>query len=165
MLTHFARFVILKDMNKCTVCKKNIKPTGKPGRPSSTHSKCKKSGTKRTKKGSVRRHGSGTTTRSQKGRSFSGVGSGWVTLWCGSRTKGTLHDKTWSVKVVKKGSGCAVVTRHGRRTGQKNESTRKVTNCLSAIKEANRLVRSKLRKGYILVTRLRKRGKRGKRRA
>jgi len=145
-------------MSKCKVCKKNIKQSG-PGRPRKTHERCKSSGS--TKKGAVRRHASGTTTRSQKGRNFSGVGSGWVTLWHGGRTKGTQHDKTWSVKVVKKGGGCAIVTRHGRRTGQKNESTRKITSCLSAIKAANRLVRSKLRKGYVLVTRLRRR-KRGR---
>lgn len=156
-------------MSKCTICKKSIKPTGKPGRPASTHSKCKKkkSGTtKRTKKGSVRRHGSGTTTRSQKGYQFSGKGTGWVNFWHGGRTKGTQHDKIWSVKVVKKGGDrCAVVTRHGRRTGQKNESTRATTSCRAAFRTLMSLIRSKERKGYVQIVRLRRRGKRGKRRA
>jgi predicted DNA-binding WGR domain protein len=149
-------------MGKCKVCKKKIKPTGKPGRPATTHSRCKgSSGTvKRTKKGSVRRYTSGSTTRSQEGRSFAGVGTGWLVLWHSGRSGDTQHDKTWAVRVAKKGGGWTVVTRHGRRTGQKNETSRKVMSRSAAETVADRLVRSKLRKGYMVVGS--KRGKRGR---
>lgn len=104
-------------------------------------------------KGAVRRYRStGSVTRSQRGRSFVGVGSGWLVLHHGGSTGKTQHDKTWAVKIAKKGSGWAVVTRHGRRTGEKNETVRKSTSSrASAEKAASALVRSKLRKGYYIV--------------
>jgi predicted DNA-binding WGR domain protein len=139
-------------MNKCKVCKENIKQSG-PGRPRKTHKRCAgaKSTVKRTKKGAVRRYSSGATTRSQKGRSFFGKGTGWLALYHGGRTGDTQHDKTWAVRVVKKGSGWTVVTRHGRRTGQKNETSRKIMTRDAAEAAADRLIRSKLRKGYIFA--------------
>jgi predicted DNA-binding WGR domain protein len=147
-------------MNKCKVCKKTIKQSG-PGRPRKTHKRCAgaKSTVKHTKKGAVRRYTSGTTTRSQKGKGFAGVGTGWLVLWHGGRTGNTNHDKTWAVKLAKKGSGWTVVTRHGRRTGQKNETSRKVMTRGAAETVANRLVRSKLRKGYMSISRFSKRGR------
>jgi predicted DNA-binding WGR domain protein len=116
---------------------------------------CKKTAKKSAKKskGSIRRYRStGSVTRSQRGRSFVGVGSGWLALHHGGSTGKTQHDKTWAVKVIKKGSGWAVVTRHGRRTGAKNETVRKATSSRAAAeKAASTLIRSKLRKGYYIV--------------
>lgn len=129
-------------MNKCKVCKKNINQSG-PGRPRLTHERCKNG-----KKGTIRRYSSGSTTVSRKGKDFAGVGRGWVILYHGGRTGDTQHDKTWAVKLVKKGSGWAVVTRHGRRTGEKNETVRRTMPLSEAQAAAERLIKSKLRKGY-----------------
>jgi len=144
-------------MNKCKVCKKTIKQAGS-GRPRKTHKRCQgakktakstaKKTAKRTKKGSVRKYSSGSITRSRQGREFT-IGSGWLTLHHGGRTGATQHDKIWAIKVVKKGSGWSVVTRHGRRTGEKNETIKKATAFESAQRDALRLLKSKLRKGYI----------------
>lgn len=142
---------------KCKICRKEIKQKKGPGRPRTTHKACKggtskksKSTTKRTKSGAVRRYKSGSVTRSRKGRSYAGVGTGWLVLYHGGRTGDTQHDKTWAVKVAKKGSGWTVVTRHGKRAGQKNETVRGVMSHSAAEAAANRLLNSKLNKGYMI---------------
>lgn len=122
-------------------------------------SKCGKSGhyvstcgtKKLVKKSKTRRYSNRTVTRSRKGYRSLGSGRGWIILYHGGRTGKTQHDKTWSAKISKKGSGYAVVTRHGRRVGQKNESTRSITTLEKALCQLKSLVSSKLRKGYMLV--------------
>lgn len=144
---------------KCKVCKKIFKQKSGPGRPRQTHERCKGGNTrktstkskKKTKTSSVRRHSTGSTTRSQKGRGFAGVGTGWLVLYHGGRTGDTQHDKTWAVKVARKGSGWVVVTRHGRRAGQKNETVSRIMTRSAAESSANNKLRSKFRKGYALI--------------
>jgi len=117
----------------------------------------------RRKKGVIRRYSStGNVTKSQRGRSFVGAGRGWLILYHGGRTGETQHDKTWSVKIIKKGGGWAVVTRHGRRTGQKNETVRRPTSREAAERMASSLVNSKLRKGYRIAGSYKKSKKRKK---
>ena len=160
-------------MAKCKVCRGEIKKKKGPGRPRTTHAACKgskpvkkkgkaskkKSTTKRTKSGAVRKYKSGSVTRSRKGRSYAGVGTGWLVLYHGGRTGDTQHDKTWAVKVAKKGSGWTVVTRHGKRTGQKNETSRGVMSRSAAEAAADRLVNSKLNKGYMIAGSKRRRAR------
>lgn len=104
------------------------------------------------KRGSIRRYSStGSVTRSQRGRSWFGQGSKWLVLYHGGRTGATQHDKTWAIKIVKKGSGWTVITRHGRRTGQKNETTRAIMSKEAAEKLRKSLINKELRKGYQLA--------------
>lgn len=142
-------------MKKCKVCKKTIKQSG-PGRPRKTHARCKgssrlKKAGKKKKAGKVRRYSSGSRTKSQRGRALAGTGTGWRNFWHGGRTGATKHDKTWAAKIAKKGSGWTVVTRHGRRTGQKNETVRGVMSKDKAMMTLLRLIRQKLNKGYMYV--------------
>jgi len=110
---------------------------------------CNRKNKNKSKKSVIRRYSStGSITRSRTGRSHFGVGSGWFLMYHGGRTGSTQHDKTWAVKIVKKGSGWAVVTRHGRRAGEKNETHRRPTSRDAASRTANSLIRQKLNKGY-----------------
>lgn len=150
---------------KCKVCKKTIKQKSGPGL---THDRCKGGKTSTTKKksgkikrASVRRYSSGSVTRSQQGRGIK-VGGGWMSFYHGGRTGKTQHDKTWGVKVVKVGSKYVVVTRHGRRTGQQNETRSRPMSFEAAIQKAGRLMNSKLNKGYLPI-RLRKSKRKSKR--
>lgn len=104
------------------------------------------------KKSKIRRFKStGSITKSRRGHSFVGLGSGWLVLYHGGRSGNTQHDKVWSIRVIKKGSGWAIVTRHGRRGGEKNETMRSPTSRISAFKAAGTLLNSKLRKGYVVI--------------
>lgn len=119
-------------------------------------SKCSKTGhyastCNKKKSSKIRRYSNRTVTRSHRGASFVGFGRGWIVLYHGGKTGKTQHDKTWSAKIVKKGSGYVVVTRHGRRAGQKNESVRGITSLESAVAKLQALMNSKLRKGYRIV--------------
>lgn len=108
-------------------------------------------GTKaKSKRGVVRKRGT-SRIASRRGRSLFGVGSGWLVLYHGGATGETQHDKTWAVKIVNRNGGYSVVTRHGRRTGQKNETVRKSTSLTNANQLAQRLINQKLRKGYHLL--------------
>ncbi|RJR10263.1 hypothetical protein C4588_03625 [Candidatus Parcubacteria bacterium] len=142
---------------KCKVCKKAIKQKRGPGRPRTKHARCssskktlKRKGKKKSikKRGSVRRYQSGAVTKSQRGRHLAGVGTGWRVLWHFGRTGDTQHDKTWAVRIARKGSGWTVLTRHGKRYGQKNETSRKTMSKAEAIALGNKLLKQKFRKGY-----------------
>jgi len=126
-------------------CKKKKSPTKKK--------KTKIKGTK------IRRRTTGSITTSRKGYGAFGVGKGWLALYHGGSTGSTRHDKTWSIKIIKKSGACQVVTRHGRRTGAQNETHRKPQSCGAAVKEAQRLILSKMAKGYIPVGANRRRRK------
>lgn len=106
--------------------------------------KQKASSNKRSSK--VVRRGT-SVTRTRLGRQFSGA-RGWLTLYHGGRSGATQHDKTWAIKLEKAGGGYRVVTRWGRRTGEKNETRHPVTSLQAAVNKANRLLNSKYRKGY-----------------
>lgn len=111
----------------------------------------------RKSKGKIRRYKStGSVTKSRRGREFVGAGRGWLVLYHGGRTGETLHDKSWSIRIVKKGSGWTVITRHGRRSGQKNETVRASMSKDAASRLADSLLNSKLRKGYVIVGKNRK---------
>lgn len=114
------------------------------------------------KKGSVRRYSSGSATKSRLGRSPAGKGTGWIVLYHDGSTGDTKHDKTWAVRVQKKGGGYTVVTRHGKRGGEKNETSRGIMAERAAEKLADRLMNSKLNKGYRVIGA--KRGRRQRRR-
>lgn len=172
----------------CRVCKKGIKQRKGPGRPKTTHDRCKgkkktprkkstkKKSTKKkvkttkkktTKKKTLKRakttrRGS-SVTKSRQGREIVGP-SGWVALYHGGQTGKTQHDKTWAVKIEKRGSRYRVLTRHGRRTGQKNVTKHPLTSLDKAVSKANRLLSSKIRKGYAFVGANRKRKTRRRRR-
>jgi len=103
------------------------------------------------KKGKIRRYSTGSKTVSRRGRTLFGGGSGWVVLHHGGRTGDTQHNKIWAVKVVRSSKGWTVTTRHGRTAGQKNETSRKAMSQEGAHALANKLLRSKLAKGYHLV--------------
>ena len=151
------------------MCKKPIRQSKGPGRPKTTHTRCKKTPkkkkakkkkakkkapkkkvkkkAKKKKRGSVTRRGS-STTRSRQGREIMGA-RGWLSLWYYGPSKGGRgSDKTWAVKVEKKGTRYRVVTRWGRRTGQKNVTKHAWTTKEKALKKANSLLRSKVNKGY-----------------
>ena len=112
---------------------------------SNKKTKSKSSSGSKKKSKTIRRGSSVTTTR--QGKAFSGP-RGWITLYHGGRTGSTQHDKTWAVKLEKSGSGYRVVTRWGRRTGDKNETRHPVTSLQAAVRKANSLLSSKFRKGY-----------------
>ena len=157
----------MKKIHKCKVCKKNIRQSSGPGRPKTTHARCKsaaakkaakkktkkkvaKKKTKKTlKKAKTTRRGR-SSTRSRQGRQIMGA-HGWLSLWFYGESKGGRgSDKTWAVKVEKKKGSPKhrVHTRHGRRTGQKNVTTHSWMSKTAALKKANTLLRSKLTKGY-----------------
>lgn len=165
--------------NFCKVCRGRIPKTGRPGRPKTTHTRCKKKKKKTQKKAKKKkvtkkkakkkkkkkkvtkkkakkkkkaikrskttRRGS-STTRSQQGPQIRGA-RGWLALW---NLEGT-SDKTWAVKVEKKGSRYRVLTRWGRRTGQKNVTKHPWTSKESALKKANSLLKQKFRKKYFSI--------------
>jgi hypothetical protein len=125
------------------------KATKKKAKKKTTKKKTKKKATRKKKtikKSKTTRRGS-STTRSRQGRSCVGA-CGWIVLYHGGRTGKTQHDKTWAVKVEKSGSRYRVLTRHGRRTGQKNVTTHPWTTMTKAVSKANSLLRSKAKKGY-----------------
>lgn len=125
-------------MNKCGKC-------GKRGHNRTTCS----SKIRKVKKSKTRKMSTGSKTVSRLGRKLHGSSGRWTVLYHGGRTRGVEHDKSWAVKVAKKGSGYVVVTRWGRRTGQKNETTSRVMTRESANNKMINLIKSKLRKGYI----------------
>lgn len=96
----------------------------------------------------------GTVTRSRQGREWSGRTGAWLVMYHGGSTRKSSghvvqHNKVWAVQVKVTPSGkCVIKTRHGKAGGEKNESTRKVQSCPAAMAEVDRLVRSKLAKGY-----------------
>jgi len=170
----------MKKIHKCKVCRKGVRQSSGPGRPKTTHTRCKgkkktprkktkkkakkkakkktkkKAKKKKAKKKAIKRSKTtrrrGSTTRSRQGREIMGA-VGWISLYSG---KGT-SDKTWAVKVEKKGSRFRVLTRHGRaglklgnKPGEKNVTTHPWKSETAAVRQANSLLRSKLtqRKGY-----------------
>jgi len=169
---------------KCKVCKKTIRYSG-AGRPRTVHERCKsklkkktpkkkttkkktkkkttkKKTKKKAKKSKTTRRGR-SVTRSRQGREITGP-SGWLALWHGGKSGKTQHDKTWSIKVEKKGSRYRVLTRWGRRTGQKNVTRHPWTTEDKALRKANSLLDSKLRKGYMIVGANRKKKRRTRKR-
>jgi len=115
----------------------------------------KKKAVKRAKK--VRRGSSVTHTR--RGTSIVGK-RGWLALYHGGSTGKTQHDKTWAVKVEKSGRGYRLLTRWGRRAGQKNVTKHRVTTRDKAESKADSLILQKLNKGYVFMGANRKRRRR-----
>lgn len=122
-------------------CKKKASAKKKAGK------KAKKS----VKGSKIRRRSTGSVTASRRGYGALGAGKGWLALWHGGSTGSTRHDKTWAIKIIKKSGKCQIVTRHGRRTGAQNETSRKPQTCAAAIAAAQKLIRSKFAKGYMLI--------------
>jgi predicted DNA-binding WGR domain protein len=101
----------------------------------------KKKAKKKAKKKTKRR----STTSRGRGHALKGSGSGWKVLhYYGVTPSGNISDKTWAVKA----SGTSVTTRHGKRNGQKRETTKRFTTRAKALAfKAGEIVK-KLNKGY-----------------
>lgn len=118
-----------------------------------------KAAKKALKKSKKVRHTSGSVTTTRQGYGPIGKGRGWIAMYHGGRTGATQHDKTWSIKVVKKNGKCQVITRHGRRKGSQKETKRPLQSCAAAMAAAERLISSKFRKGYMMVGAFKRRRK------
>lgn len=111
----------------------------------------KKVSKKAVKKKTIKR----TTTTKGKGYSITGKGSGWKCFqFIGGTQKGNLSYKTWCVKV----SGTSVTTRWGRTSGQKRETPKRYASNQQAYQAAQRLINSKVGKGYHYIGSKRKLG-------
>ena len=63
------------------------------------------------------------------------------------------HNKSWSAKIVAVGPGkYAIVTRYGKINGSKTDYKKVIGNRSAVIAEFDRLVRSKIAKGYESVS-------------